>query len=65
MDAMEFAMEIQGKDTEELNSMRSDIFDYLIGLGADPNQILTLSAIDIELTVRDMKQKIEKDLGLA
>ena len=65
MDAMEFAMEIQGKDTEELNSMRSDIFDYLIDLGADPSQILTLSAIDIELTVRDMKQKIEKDLGLA
>ena len=65
MDTMEFAMEIRGKDTEELNSMRSDIFDYLIGLGADPNQILTLSAIDIELTVRDMKQKIEKDLGLA
>ena len=65
MDTMEFAMEIHGKDTEELNSMRSDIFDYLIGLGADPNQILTLSAIDIELTVRDMKQKIEKDLGLA
>ena len=65
MDTMEFAMEILGKDTEELNSMRSDIFDYLLGLGADPNQILTLSAIDIELTVRDMKQKIEKDLGLA
>lgn len=65
MDTMEFAMEILEKDTEELNSMRSDIFDYLIGLGADPNQILTLSAIDIELTVRDMKQKIEKDLGLA
>ena len=65
MDTMESAMEILGKDTEELNSMRSDIFDYLLGLGADPNQILTLSAIDIELTVRDMKQKIEKDLGLA
>ena len=65
MDSKTLAMEIHGKDTEELNSMRSDIFDYLIGLGADPNQILTLSAIDIELTVRDMKQKIEKDLGLA
>ena len=65
MDTMEFAMEIRGKDTKELNSMRSDIFDYLIGLGADPNQILTLSVIDMELTARDMKQKIEKDLGLA
>ena len=65
MDTMEFAMEIHGKGTEELNSMRSDIFDYLIGLGADPDKVLTLSTIDIELTTRDMKQKIEKDLGLA
>ena len=65
MGTMEFVMEIRGKDTEELNSMRSDIFDYLLGLGADPNQILTLSVIDMELTARDMKQKIEKDLGLA
>ena len=65
MDTMEFAMEIRGKDTEELNSMRSDIFDYLIGLGADPNQILTLSTIDIELTVRDLEQKLTERLGLA
>ena len=65
MDTMEFAMEIHGKDTEELNSIRSDIFDYLIGLGADPEKVLTLSTIDIELTTRDIKQKIEKDLGLA
>lgn len=65
MDTMEFAMEIHGKDTEELNSMRSDIFDYLIGLGADPDKVLTLSTIDIELTTRDMKQHFEKSLGLA
>ena len=65
MDSKTLAMEIHGKDTEELNSMRSDIFDYLIGLGADPNQILTLSAIDIELTVRDLEQKLTERLGLA
>ena len=65
MDTMEFAMEIRGKDTKELNSMRSDIFDYLIGLGADPNQILTLSTIDIELTVRDLERKLTERLGLA
>ena len=65
MDTMEFAMKIHGKDTEELNSMRSDIFNYLIGLGADPNQILTLSTIDIELTVRDLEQKLTERLGLA
>lgn len=65
MNTIEFAMEIRGKDTEELNSMRSDIFDYLIGLGADPEKVLTLSTIDMELIARDMKQHFEKSLGLA
>ena len=65
MDTMEFAMKIRGKDTEELNSMRSDIFDYLIDLGADPNRILTLSAIDMELTIRDFNQQFKETLGLA
>ena len=65
MDTMEFAMEIRGKDTEELNSIRSDIFDYLISLGADPNQILTLSAIDMELAIRDFNQQFKESLGLA
>ena len=65
MDTMEFAMEIRGKDTEELNSMRSDIFDYLIGLGADPEKLLLLSGIDAELTVRVFKQQFKESLGLA
>lgn len=65
MDTMEIAMEIHGKDDEELKNMRGNILIYLLGLGADPEKVLTLSTIDIELTVRDMKQKIEKDLGLA
>ena len=65
MDTMEFAMEIHGKGTEELNSMRSDIFDYLIGLGADPEKLLLLSGIDAELAVRDFKQQFKESLGLA
>ena len=65
MDSKTFAMEIHGKDTEELNSMRSDIFDYLKGLGADPNKVMTLCAIDIELSVRDFKQQFNESLGLA
>ena len=65
MNTIEFAMEIRGKDTEELNSMRSDIFDYLIDLGADPNRILTLSAIDMELAIRDFNQQFKETLGLA
>ena len=65
MNTIEFAMEKRGKDTEELNSMRSDIFDYLIGLGADPNRTLTLCAIDMELAIRDFDQQFKETLGLA
>ena len=65
MDTKNFAMEIHGKDSEELNSMRSDIFDYLLGLGADPDKILLLSGIDAELAVRDFKQQFKESLGLA
>ena len=65
MDTMEFAMEIHGKDTEELNSIRSDIFDYLTGLGADPNRVMTLCAIDMELSIRDFNQQLKESLGLA
>lgn len=65
MNTMEIAMEIRGKDTEELNSMRNDIFDYLTGLGADPNRILTLSTIDTELAIRGFIQRFKETLGPA
>lgn len=65
MDSKTFAMEIHRKDSDELNSMRSDIFDYLLGLGADPNKVMTLSVIDMELAIRDFKQQIKESLGLA
>ena len=65
MDSKTFAMEIHGKDSEELNSMRSNIFDYLLGLGADPEKLLLLSGIDAELAVRDFKQQFKESLGLA
>ena len=65
MNTIEFAMDIRGKDTEELNSMRSDIFDYLIDLGADPDKVLLLSCIDTELAIRDFNQQFKESLGLA
>ena len=65
MDSKTLAMEIHRKDSDELNSMRSDIFDYLLGLGADPEKILLLSGIDAELAVRDFKQQFKESLGLA
>ena len=65
MDSKTLAMEMHRKDSEELNSMRSNIFDYLIGLGADPEKLLLLSGIDAELAVRDFKQQFKESLGLA
>lgn len=65
MDSKTFAMEIHRKDTEELDSMRSNIFDYLIGLGADPDKVMTLCAIDTELSIRDFNQQFKESLGLA
>ena len=65
MDSKTLAMEIHRKDSDELNSMRSDIFDYLLGLGADPEKLLLLSGIDAELAVRDFKQQFKESLGLA
>ena len=55
MDTMDFAMEIHGKDTEELTSLRIDLFNYLMGLGANPDKIIMLCAIDAELSIRDFK----------
>ena len=55
METMDFAMEIHGKDTEELKSMRIDLFDYLMSLGANPDKIITLCAINAELSIRDFK----------
>lgn len=49
---------VHGKDDAELSSMRVDIFNYLLGLGADPNVILTLNAIDNELAIRIFKEKM-------
>lgn len=56
-----YAIEIHKKDDNTLNNRRIEIFDYLIGLGVDPNMLLELNAIDIELTIRDFK----KNMGLS
>ena len=56
-----YAIEIHKKDDNTLNNRRIEIFDYLLGLGIDPNMLLELNAIDIELTIRDFK----KNMGLS
>ena len=56
-----YAIEIHKKDDATLNNRRIEIFDYLLGLGADPNMVLELNVIDIELTIRDFK----KNMGLS
>lgn len=57
-DMNEYAIEIHKKDDTTLNNRRSEIFVYLLGLGVDPNMIMELNAIDIELTIRDFKKKL-------
>ena len=57
-DMNDYAIEIHKKDDTTLNNRRSEIFDYLLGLGVDPNMIMELNAIDIELTIRDFKKKL-------
>lgn len=56
-----YAMTIHEKDDAELSNRRTEIFNYLLDIGADPNVILEMTAIDIEVAIRGFK----KDLGLS
>lgn len=60
-DTKTYAIEIHKKDDTELSNRRIEIFDYLLDIGVDPNMIVELNAIDIELTIRNVK----KNLGLS
>ena len=60
-DTKTYAIEIHKKDDTELSNRRIEIFDYLLDIGVDPNMIVELDAIVIELTIRNVK----KNLGLS
>lgn len=60
-DTKTYAIEIHKKDDTELSNRRIEIFDYLLDIGVDPNMIVELNAIVIELTIRNVK----KNLGLS
>ena len=57
-DAHEIAMELHKKRTDELIGRRIEIFDYLLATGADPDTVLELQSIQIELTIRDYNRRL-------
>lgn len=46
---------IHSTATQTLNEERIAIYNHLLSLGADGDELLKLSAIDIELAIRDFK----------
>ena len=57
-DAHEIAMELHKKRTDELIGRRIEIFDYLLAIGADPDTVLELQSIQIEITIRSYNEKM-------
>ena len=49
------AYEVHSTATQTLNEERIAIYNRLLSLGADGDELLKLSAIDIELAIRDFK----------
>lgn len=52
------ALEINTMDTEELIKNRGNLFDKLIALGADPEDLVDIAAITTELVIRDFKKTL-------
>ena len=59
-ETMKHAMDIHKRTTEELIQNRTELFDKLLDMGADPNDLIELMGVSIELSVRDFI----KELGL-
>ena len=57
-DAHEIAIELHKKCAEELINRRIEIFDYLLDIGANPDIVLELQSIEIELTIRRYNEKL-------
>ena len=57
-DAHEIAIELHRKRTDELIGRRIEIFDYLLDIGANPDIVLELQSIEIELTIRRYNEKL-------
>ena len=59
-EAMKYAMNIREKTTEELVRNRTELFDKLLDMGVDPDDLIELISDSIELSIRDFI----KELGL-
>lgn len=56
---MKYAMDIHGRTTEVLNQNRSELFEKLLDMGVDPNDLVELTSISIELAIRDLREELE------
>ena len=56
---MKYAMDIHGRTTEVLIKNRSELFEKLLDMGVDPNDLVELTSISIELAIRDLREELE------
>lgn len=60
---LDLAIEIHQKSTETLEKDRIKLFDRLLALGANDDDLIALSAITAELTIRGIKEYYLKETG--
>lgn len=58
-ETMEYAMDIHGRTTEVLIQNRNELFDKLLDMGVDPNDLIELIGVSIELAMRDLRERLE------
>ena len=58
-ETMKHAMDIHGRTTEVLIQNRIELFDKLLDMGVDPSDLVELTSISIELSMRDLRERIE------
>ena len=58
---LDLAIEIHQKSTETLEKDRIKLFDQLLALGANGDDLIALSAITAELTIRGIKEYYLKE----
>ena len=54
-ETMKYAMDIHGRTTEVLIQNRNELFGKLLDMGVDPNDLVELTSISIELAIRDLR----------
>ena len=58
-ETMKHAIDIHGRTTEVLIQNRSELFEKLLDMGVDPNDLAELIGVSIELFMRDFIKELE------